>query len=173
MTLCSAWTFVVLSSLLTQVIHFLCNLALFVYETIMLAEHKWLSDTSITTTGSKKDNDSCIDAALHNGSAKAPLLFPLLVRKTFKRTRSSHDVAQHISYTFKHIYSSIMAFRWFYLAGSTWVPFDDQANAVVEGLWRANSHGNVYHAGTVAYVNAVNLYMIQGNVRRTIYRTGA
>lgn len=66
-----------------------------------------------------------------------------------------------------------MAFRWFYLAGSTWVPFDDQANAVVEGLWLANSHGNVYHAGTVAYVNAVNLYMIQGNVRRTIYRTGA
>lgn len=67
---------------------------------------------------------------------------------------------------------SNMAFRWVYQAGSIWVPFDDRANAAIENLWRACSHGNVYHAGTVAYVNAVNLYMLQDNVRRAITRTG-
>ncbi|KAI7886439.1 hypothetical protein K492DRAFT_190100 [Lichtheimia hyalospora FSU 10163] len=56
-----------------------------------------------------------------------------------------------------------MAFRWVYQAGSIWVPFDDRANAAIENLWRACSHGNVYHAGSITYVNAVNLYMLQNN----------
>lgn len=50
--------------------------------------------------------------------------------------------------------------RWVYQAGNSWTPFDDRNNLLIEQLWRAQSHGNIYIGTYRAYINTTELYMV-------------
>ncbi|KAL1928538.1 hypothetical protein VTP01DRAFT_2894 [Rhizomucor pusillus] len=70
---------------------------------------------------------------------------------------------------------TIMPVQWVYQAGTMWVPFDPQANACIENLWRTGSAANVYVASLrgMVYVNGPALYAQQYSTRIVIARTGS
>lgn len=62
--------------------------------------------------------------------------------------------------------------RWVYQAGNSWTPFDDRNNVLIEKLWRAQSHGNIYIGTFPAYINTTELYMVLNHECVSIGRTG-
>lgn len=62
--------------------------------------------------------------------------------------------------------------RWVYQAGNSWTPFDDRNNLLIEQLWRAQSHGNIYIGTYRAYINTTELYMVLNQECVSIGRTG-
>ncbi|KAI8066548.1 hypothetical protein BC940DRAFT_302426 [Gongronella butleri] len=51
--------------------------------------------------------------------------------------------------------------KWYYAAGSAWVPFDDQSQLQIESLWRTSNAAWIYINAfrAKAYVNGPALYV--------------
>lgn len=68
-----------------------------------------------------------------------------------------------------------MPVQWVYQAGNNWIPFDPQANASIENIWRSGTAAQVYVASMqgLVLVNGPGLYAQHCYTRIPIARTGS